>query len=152
VSEPVVDHRELAISYFNRTWTMIDADARTAEQDREMVASAFASRQHWAEAGGTSENLAIAEWQVAHTASLAGYPDLALAFARAAVNRSESAGLALWLQASAHEGLARAHAAAGDRAGFDREAQRTRQLLADVVDAENQGLIASQLASIPPPE
>jgi hypothetical protein len=42
--------------------------------------------------------------------------DVALVFARAAVERAESNDLPAWLKASAPEGLARAHAAGGDAA------------------------------------
>jgi hypothetical protein len=75
-----------------------------------------------------------------------------MAFARAAVERTESEGLPAWMQASGHEGMARACAAAGDRTGYDREAARARELLATVDDTEDRDLISSQLASIPVPD
>ena len=53
-----------------------------------MLAVAAASRQHWVDANGTDENLAVADWQVAHTASLAGFADVALSYAKAAVDRA----------------------------------------------------------------
>jgi hypothetical protein len=143
----LTDHRELASRYFNATWDLIDSPERSAQQDRDMVGLAFASRQHWIEAGGTAENLAIADWQVAHAASHAGLPDLALLFAAAAVERATN-DLPDWLRASAHEGLARAYAVAGDRDGYEREAAITRALLETVDNAENRDLIADQLASI----
>jgi hypothetical protein len=152
MTEPVIDHRGLAVAYFNRAWNLIDTTDRTAEQDRDLLATAFASRQHWVDAGGTAQNLAIADWQVAHAASLAGLADTALAFANAAVDRAESGDLPAWMQASGHEGMARAHAAAGDRDGYAREAARARELLATVDDPEDRDLISSQLASIPVPD
>jgi hypothetical protein len=145
------DHRALAGGYFNGAWDLIDASSRTPAQDRDMLTIACASRQHWIEAGGTAENLVVADWQVAHAASLAGFGEVALAFAGAAVDRAEAAGLAPWLIASAHEGLARACAASGDRLGFEREAQLTRTLLNDVTDPENRELVETQLDSINPP-
>jgi hypothetical protein len=151
MTEPVIDHRQLAVTYFGAAWELVDLESRSAEQDRDMLTAAFTSRQHWIDAGGTAENLAISDWQVAHTASLAGLADTALAFARAAVERTEAATLPVWMQASAHEGLARAFATAGDRAGYDREAQRTTDLLAGVDDPQDSELIRSQLASIPVP-
>jgi hypothetical protein len=151
MTEPVIDHRQLAVTYFGAAWQLIDLEARSAEQDRDMLTAACTSRQHWIEAGGTAKNLAISDWQVAHAASLAGLADTAMAFARAAVERTESASLPVWMQASAREGLARAYAAAGDRAGYDREAQRATELLADVDDPEDRDLVRSQLASIPVP-
>ena len=116
-----------------------------------MLTAAFASRQHWVQADGTDENLAVADWQVSHAASQAGFADVAVAFATAAVERAESASLPLWLQASTHEGLARAFAAAGDRPGYEQEAARARELLARVPDDDDRALIEGQLASIPAP-
>ena len=145
------EHRILAVNYFNAAWDLIDRTERTPREDRDMVTLAFASRQHWHEAGGTEENLAVADWQVAHAASLAGWPDIALAFAQAAVDRAESADLPAWLKASAHEGLARAHAAAGDRPSYDAEAARCRELLATVDDDEDRTLVQNQLDGIPAP-
>jgi hypothetical protein len=116
-----------------------------------MLTRASASRQHWIDAGGTEENLAVADWQVAHAASQAGMADIALVFARAAVERAESSDLPTWLKASTHEGLARAHALAGDTASYTYEADLTRALLEKVSDIANRELIESQLASIPAP-
>jgi hypothetical protein len=147
-----VDHRALAATYFNRAWDLIDTDSRSPEQDRDLLATALASRLHWIEAGGAPRNLAVADWQVAHAASLVGLPDTARTFAQAAADRAEAEDLPLWLKASMHEGLARAHAAARDRAGYEREAQRSRDLLAQVDDAEDRDVILGQLASIPAPD
>ena len=144
-----VDHRALAVGYFNSTWVLIKRADRSPEQDRDMLASALASRQHWSEAGGTDDNLTVGDWQVAHVASLAGFADLAKAFATAAYDRARSANLATWLQASTAEGMARAAACAADREGYDNYAAEARDLLAQVDDKEDRELIESQLASIP---
>ncbi|MDQ1695514.1 MAG: hypothetical protein QOJ03_867, partial [Frankiaceae bacterium] len=49
------------------------------------------------------------------------------------------------------EGMARAHATAGDRVGYESFAARARKLLDEVDDAEDRELIESQLATIPIP-
>src|SRR5712692_1774066 len=107
-------HLALAGQLFNRTWELIDRRNRTPEQDRLMLVTACASWLHW-DAVGTEENRAVADWQIAHVASLLGYGDLALAHAAAAVQRTEAGALSDWMRASALEGLARAHAAAGNK-------------------------------------
>jgi hypothetical protein len=147
----VTDHRALAVGYFNAAWALIDLTSRSAEQDRDMVGLAFASRQHWIEAGGDATNLITADWQVAHTASIAGLPDVALSFATAASHRADNEDVPDWLVASAHEGLARAYAAAGDRESYEREGAVVERLLAAVTDPEDRQLVADQFASIPRP-
>jgi hypothetical protein len=145
------EHQVQAIAYFNAAWDLIDASERSAEEDRDMLTLAAASRQHWIDAGGTAEKLTVADWQIAHAASQLGLADVALVFARAAVDRAESNDLPTWLKASAHEGLARAHATAGDRASFTYEADLARALLEKVADPEDKALVETQLASIPAP-
>jgi hypothetical protein len=145
------DHRALAVGYFNQTWALLDAGARTAEHDRDILTTAFASRRHWIDAGGTDDNIVVADWQVAHAASLAGFADVAAAFSEAAYDRARAAGLETWLQASTAEGRARACAAAGDADGYQRFADEARELLAKVEDDDDRRLIESQLAAIPVP-
>jgi hypothetical protein len=147
---PAADHRTHAVAAFNAAWELIDASDRSPEQDREMLTLAFAARWHWGEVG-TAENLAVSDWQVAHVASLLGDGPLALWFASAAMERAEDPDLPTWLRASMCEGMARAHAAAGDRVGYENFAARARKLLDEVDDAEDRELIESQLATIPVP-
>jgi hypothetical protein len=142
-------HRKLAVGYFNQSWKLIETPSRTPAQDRDLVTTAFASRRHWIDAAGTDENLVIADWQVAHAASLTGFTDVAEAFSASAYERARSARLATWVLASTAEGRARACASAGDRAGYDRYAAEAGELLATVDDDEDRQLIQSQLDSIP---
>ena len=143
-------HRAFAAAAFNGAWELIDLPERSVEQDRQMLTLAFAARWHWGEVG-TPENVAVSDWQVAHVASLAGIVPLALAFAQAAYDSARSASLPDWLLCSTAEGLARAHAVAGDAAAYERFVAEARELLAGLEDDEDRALIESQLASIPPP-
>ena len=142
--------RSLAVGLFNRCWDLIDAEDRTADQGREALASAMASRLLWAPIG-SAENLAVGDWLVAHVASRLGYADLALDYAAAAHERVATAEPPLdgWLLASTMEGLARAHDAADQDVERDRWAAEARQVLESVEDAEDREHIAGQLASIP---
>jgi hypothetical protein len=114
-----------------------------------MLVTACAAFMHW-DAVGTEENRAIADWQIAHVASLLGYGDLALVHATSALRRVRAAGLPGWLHASALEGLARAHAAAGNRAERDSYLKQAIEAVAVVTDAEERELISSQIATVPP--
>lgn len=144
-------HRAFATAAFNAAWELIDLPERTPEQDRRMLTLAFAARWHWGEVG-TDDNVAISDWQVAHVASLAGEPALAMSFARSAYDIARSGDMPAWLRASTAEGRARACAASGDRDGYDRYAAETRDLLDTVEEDEDRALIRSQLATIHPPQ
>ena len=146
-----IDHRSLGVGYFNSTWDLINSTNRTSEQDRDMLTRAFASRQHWIEAGSADGNLAINDWQIAHAASLAGFVDVADAFSTAAYDRARASSAPLWLQASTAEGRARACAAMHDVPGYEKYAAEARQLLEQVTDIKDRQLVESQLVSIPAP-
>jgi hypothetical protein len=143
-------HRAFARSAFNGTWELIDAPERTPEQDRQMLTLAFAARWHWSEVG-TDENIAVSDWQVALVASLLGESRLATSYAAAAYERARASELPDWLRASTAEGMARACAVDGDRAGYDRYVTEARELVAALDDEEDRELITAQLATIPPP-
>jgi hypothetical protein len=140
--------RELAKRLFNQTWALIDAQDRTSEQDRLMLVTACAAWLHW-DAVGTEENRAIADWQIAHVASLLGYGALAITHATTAYDRVRAARLPDWLHASALEGLARAYAAAGDQQSRDEYLRLANEAVGIVTDQEERDLIASQLATVP---
>jgi hypothetical protein len=141
--------RALAANLFNRTWELLEAP-RSAAQDRTMLACALASRLHWSGVGD-DESYAAGDWLVAHVASHLGYADVALDFARSAYETALAAQppVPTWLVASVQEGLARAHATAGQHDERDSYAAAARRTLETVEDTEDRELIAGQLASIP---
>lgn len=147
LTEPM--QRELAKRLFNQTWELIDTADRTPEQDRLMLMTSCAAWVHW-DAIGTEENRAIADWQVAHVASLLGYGALAISHATTAYDRVRAARLPDWLHASALEGLARAYAAAGDQQSRDEYLRLAHEAVSIVTDAQERELIASQIATVPP--
>jgi len=144
-----MDDREHGKALFNAAWDLIDQPSRTADEDVELLLRAAASRWHWGQAGGPEE-VATGDWQVAHAASLLGLGDLALLFARRNLDAATAHGWTGWRLASAHEGMARACAVAGDRDARDRHVAEAERALAAEPDAESRDLIASQLATIGP--
>jgi len=141
-------HRRFAVATFNAAWELMNKNVRTRDEDDEMLATTFASRYHWGKIGGP-EQLATADWQVARAASLAGLPELALRFAERALERTEDAGLRDYHIASRYEGLARAHACAGNDAERDRYIARAKEALANISDADDREVIERQLSSVP---
>jgi hypothetical protein len=143
---PVLTHRALAAGTFNASWELLERD-RTADEDLALLEVAFASRHHWRIEGGARQ-IAIADWMVSRCFSELGEGALAVRFAVAAV-RAQPADAPPWLRASLLEGLARAHAANGDRTARDEAVARAVDELAAETDEENRELIEDQLASVP---
>ena len=142
--------RALAVRLFNRTWELLESPDRDDAADREVLATAMASRLHW-EGLGTDENLAAGDWLVAHVASRLGHAELALDFAAAAHERvtTSTADLPVWLLASTLEGLARAHAVAGHDEEREAFAADARRVLEAVEDEEDREIVEGQLATVP---
>lgn len=142
--------RAFAVAAFNGAWDLIDKPDRSEDDDRQMLTLAFASRWHWSEVG-TAENTTIADWQIAHVASLIGETSLARVYAQSAYDAARNNDLPDWLRASTAEGLARAHACAGDKASYERFANEARELVTQLDEEEDRELILGQLATIPVP-
>jgi hypothetical protein len=141
-------HRRVAIEAFNRTWDLLEQEDRSPADEREMLASAFASRYHWEQVGGPGEWW-IGEWQIARVAAALGDSALAIRYAFTALRRVEEAGWSGWRLASARDGMARAYAASGDRLARDHFVALTNEALLTEEDAEEREIIADQLASVP---
>lgn len=141
-----VDHRALAAQYYNRCWTLLETQERSGDLDAELLSCAFASRQHWHDAGG-DEQLVIADWMVARAAAATGAGELSLHFAMRSWEGSQ--GRADWLVASAAEQVARSYTALGDGPARNDWAKRASDLVAAIGDDEDRAVIAEQLASLP---
>jgi flagellar biosynthesis regulator FlaF len=141
-------HREVAVSTFNRTWDLLDASARTRDDDAELLTAAFTSRYHW-EKAGTAENVAIADNQVARVAAALGHGALAVEFATAALTRTEAEGWTDWRLASALEVCARAHAADGNAPLRDEFYRRAERAVATIDDPDDRAVVEDQLRTVP---
>jgi hypothetical protein len=147
--EAMAWHRRFGGALFNDCWDLIENDGRTPDDDVEMLLAAMASRWHWAQVGGP-EQIATGDWQVAHVASLLGLADLALLFAERNLSIATGEGWLGWRLASAHEGMARACAVAGDAERRDEHVTRARQALEVEADDELREVIAGQVDAVPP--
>ncbi len=140
--------RQLAADLFNLVWTLLEQAGRTTEDDDRMVHAAHASRYHWGQVGGP-EQLAIGEWQCARVYSVLGRAEPALHHARRCLEIATASTVPEWLIASAHEGLARAYAVAGQRESALASRAAAEAALAKVADAEDRQVVQDDLASLP---
>ena len=80
-------HKKFAVDCFNKTWSLIDLETRTAEQDDDMLALTMASYWHWTQREDfTPKNASIAFWQIARVHALRGEGEMALKFGRKAID------------------------------------------------------------------
>lgn len=140
-------HRTFAPSAFNHTWSLLDEDVLTREQEEEMLAATMAQRYHWY-AVGDSRNRAIADWQVARVATVIGYVELARRFAERSLETSVEDDLGPFVVGFAHEAIARAAAEVDDIDTFAEHLALARLALADVSDPEERDALTADLAEM----
>lgn len=143
------DHRRLGVDLFNRTWTLMEAEGRTREDDDEMLHCAHASAYHWLQVG-TPANRARGEWQCSRVYSVLGRAEPALHHARRCLELVEGAPDRMegWDLPAACEALARAHLVAGDRAEAERWLRRGDEACAQIADEEDGEPIRADLRDL----
>jgi hypothetical protein len=122
---------------------------RTPEQSDAMIHAAHASRHHWCHASGAGpENLARGEWQCSRVYAVLGRGEPALWHARRVLEICEANGIGDWDLAFAYEGLARAHAVAGNRQEAERHLVLARDAGGKIAEDDDRELLLSDLATI----
>ena len=140
-------HRTFAPKAFNETWSLLDLDEPTREEEEDMLSSAFAQRYHWY-AVGTPRNRAIADWQISRVATVLGYSDLASRFGERSLAVCIDNGLDAFVTGFAHEAIARAAAEVDDVDTFTEHLEAARQKLAEIEDPEDREVLEADLTEM----
>lgn len=140
-------HNEFAKRAFNHTWSLLDREQRTREEEVEMLASTLAQRYHWYEVG-TPRNWAIADWQVSRVAAVLGYADLARRFGEHSLDVCRQNALDPFVTGFAHEAIARAAADVDDVATYTAHLEMAKELLPRIEDAADRDTLAADLAQM----
>ena len=138
--------RKLGASLFNGTWTLMEMENRTPEQDDGMIHMAHASAHHWRQVG-KPENFARSEWQCSRMYTVVGRAEPALWHARRCLEICEQHGIGDWDLGFAYEALARAHGVAGDAAERERYLTLAREQAARIAEDEDRELLLADLAT-----
>ena len=141
-------HKRLGIDLFNKTWTLMEKEGRTAEEDDEMLHCTHASAYHWLHVG-TTANRARSEWQCSRVYAVVGRAEPAIWHARRCLEICEREGIGDWDLGFAYESLARAHAVAGDAAESRRWLEQARSAAAEIAEDGNRKLLLADLETIP---
>lgn len=143
---PAVDHRRLGAELFNRTWALLESRA----DDDELLHCAHASAYHWLLVG-TKANRARSEWQCSRVYATLGRVEPALHHARRCLELVEAfpGEMEEFDLPAAYEGLARAHAVAGDTAESRRWQARGEEACAAIADDEDREIVLVDLRGVP---
>jgi hypothetical protein len=121
-------------------WQLLENPDRTIEDNERMVAAAFASYYHWLHAGD-EVNQQRGEWMIARVYTVLDNAQMAVTHASRCLDLTESykEKMADFDVAFAYEGIARAHALAGEQdvaKEFMRLAEKAGEEIADSEDKE----------------
>jgi len=142
--------RRLGADLFNKTWTLMEKEDRTPDDDDEMVHCAHASAYHWRQVG-TAANRSRSEWQCSRVYAILDRPVESLRHARRCLEIVEANPDAMkdWDLPAAYEAMARALWVAGDTDEAARYAQLGREATAAIEDDDDRGIIEADFATIP---
>ena len=144
-----VDHRRLAADLFNHTWTLIEREQRTPDEDDEMLYATFASAYHWLRVDGAGpEHRARSEWQISRVYAELGRGEEALVHARRCLDHCRGHGIGDWDLAFAWEALARAARVAGDAGLFHESLAQAREAGREIADADDREHFERALAAL----
>ena len=145
------EHRRLGVELYNGTWTLIEREDRTPDEDDEMLHRAHASAYHWLHAPHSTANRARSHWLCSRVHALAGQPEGALHHASRclAILEADGEGGEDWDLAGAYEALARAHVAAGEPDEARRYLELARAETAKIANPEDAKHIEEDLDALP---
>jgi hypothetical protein len=142
-------HRHFSAACFNACWDEIDKPDRQSEETERMLLLASASLWHWTqrEDHGPRE-LSIGHWQLSRVFALAGMAEPARFFASRCLADGEGGGLEPFFVAYAHEAMARAELAGGDREACRAQLELAFALTAQVAEAESRAMLEADLQQL----
>ena len=143
-----IDHRALGAQLFNQTWTYLEKESRTVDEDDLMLLSANASAYHWRQVG-TAANFARSEWQMSRVYSVLGRAEPALHHATRCLQICQENGIGDWDLGFAYEALARAAAVDGDGDAAQAWTDQAYDAAADIAEDEDRDLLLTDLSTIP---
>ncbi|GAB6107207.1 hypothetical protein [Fusibacter bizertensis] len=142
-----INHKELAINYFNATWDLIDKKDRTPEEVVTMIHMAHASRYHWGIVG-TPTHFTRGEWQISRVYCLLGMGESALFHAQQALRYCLENDIKDFDLAFAYETLARSYAVCSDDKQKNLYIAMAQTAADDIQDQENKDYLLGELKTI----
>ena len=137
-------HRKTAAQSFNKTWDYLEMKRRNTKDNEMMLHLAHVSRYHWSLVG-TPRNQAVGDWQTSRVYAALDEPTLSLQFARPSLEIAKKNKLSD-VYSNAHEAMARAYAASGNKKLAKDHLNTARRLLDTLgIDDEDRKIYLNQI-------
>lgn len=140
-------HRHFSVKCFNDVWGLLEKENRSEEDDRLMRETAHASLYHWLRRGDCEpKNISIGLWLISRVYSSLGRGAAAMKYGEECIEASET--LEPFYLGYGYEAAARAAQVLRDRVRLDTFLKRAGDMLEQVSDAEEKGLLSTDLAML----
>jgi hypothetical protein len=140
-------HQKFAVECFNKTWSLLDKEKRTEEDNLEMIHTAHASRFHWGIVGKPI-HLERGEWQISRVYAVLKYGKQALFHAKKCLAICHQEEIADFDIAFAYEAIARAYAILGDGEKKEKFLALAKEAGDQISKKEDRDYFFSELKSI----
>lgn len=138
-----------AITYFNKTWDILDKEDRSKEDIERMKNLCHASFLHWSEVEEcTKENLSIGYWQLARIYAVAEEGENAIRYANRCIEISEEEDLEPFYIAYAYEAKARALKILGKTEEAKIFVKKANEFVQKIKDKKSKEFIVADLKTI----
>ena len=142
------DERRVGAALFNATWTLLEKESRSRDEDDAMLHMAHASAHHWRQVG-KPQNLARGEWQCSRVYAVLRRAEPCLHHAQRVLDICQENSLGDFDLAFAYEALARGHAIAGDTEQVRAYTEQALVAAEDIKDDDDRELVLTDLETIP---
>jgi hypothetical protein len=146
-------HRKQAVDLFNHTWSFLDKEKRTKEEDDAMVNASHASRYHWGVRvknnwDATPINLGRGDWQLSRVYAVLGDGERAIHYGQNYLNICKKEGIRDWDLAYAYEALARGFAVAGDKKNKEKYLKLAKEVTGEIEDKKTREMLENDFKTI----
>lgn len=140
-------HRHFAPNCFNQTWELLDQPTRTEEEDRELLARAWASLYHWRQRPDVGpRELSVGYWLLSRVYAVLRQGAEARRYATISLGYADE--LPPFYRGYAYEGLARAALVLDDRTARQTALQAANACLSEVTNQDEHTLLEADLRTL----
>jgi tetratricopeptide (TPR) repeat protein len=140
-------HKYFSANCFNKAWGLIDKADRTPEEDQQMVRLNQASTWHWTQREDcTDKNMSIGYWQASRIYALLGQSENARDYGQLSLDYSKDQ--APFYGGYAHEALARAEWAAGNREKAEEHLRQAHLMAGEIKEPDDKRVLEADLETI----
>ena len=136
--------KSIAVDSFNQTWSFIEKEDRTPDEDEMMVHCAHTSRYHWGIVG-TPINFQRGDWILSRVYTILKRGNEALHYARLCMKHTEENNIQDFDLAYAYEALARSYAAVEDKSNFEKYNNLAKEAGDKIEKKQNQDIFENDL-------